>query len=466
MRKLSCKTVVTRPDKVRGTRQQSRCWSLVAGWPRQNGTVLIVTIWVVLVLAGLVLVFARSMRVAAIASANHVASLQADSIAHGALQFVIADLASDDEITTLDTGELYEAMEVGGGYFWVIRSNLEDDHDYDYGLTNESAKINLNSATLEMLLKLPGMTAELASAIIDWRDEDEEISAGGAESEYYLLLSEPYNCKNAPFETVEEVRLVKGASQEILFGEDTNLNGVLDDNENDADQSEPADNRDGHLDGGFLDYVTVYSVEDNVDKDGQQRININDYSSRELAQLLREVVGNDQYFFLMDSVRAGRPFQNVLDFYYKSGLQFSEFEQIADRLTTTDEEQLVGLVNVNTASREVLLCLPQLVDSDVDAILAKRESSDTNLDSIAWIAETLDREKAVAIGGHITTRSFQYSADIVAVAGDGRAYKRYRAVLDTRNGTARIVYWKSLTHLGWPLGPDIISKLRSGLALD
>ena len=45
---------------------------------RGRGTVLIVTIWVVLVLAGLALVFARSMRVAAIVSANHIASLQAE----------------------------------------------------------------------------------------------------------------------------------------------------------------------------------------------------------------------------------------------------------------------------------------------------------------------------------------------------------------------------------------------------
>jgi len=42
---------------------------------RAGGTILIVTIWVVLVLAGLALVFARSMRVSAIVAANHTASL-------------------------------------------------------------------------------------------------------------------------------------------------------------------------------------------------------------------------------------------------------------------------------------------------------------------------------------------------------------------------------------------------------
>jgi hypothetical protein len=56
-----------------------------AGNP-QSGTVLIVTIWVVLVLAGLALVFAQSVRVAATVSANHVASLQTEAIAAGAME--------------------------------------------------------------------------------------------------------------------------------------------------------------------------------------------------------------------------------------------------------------------------------------------------------------------------------------------------------------------------------------------
>ena len=55
-----------------------------------RGSVLIVTMWIVLVLAGLVLVFSRSMRVEAIASANYVSAVQADTIARGALQYVQA----------------------------------------------------------------------------------------------------------------------------------------------------------------------------------------------------------------------------------------------------------------------------------------------------------------------------------------------------------------------------------------
>jgi hypothetical protein len=109
----------------------------------------------------------------------------------------------------------------------------------------------------------------------------------------------------------------------------------------------------------------------------------------------------------------------------------------------------------------VLLCLPELEESDVEALLSRR-SSGKNLDSIAWVTEVLSQEKAIAIGSYITTRSFQYSADILGISGNGRAYKRYKAVFDMSQQTPRIVYWKSLTHFGWPLNEEIVTALRKG----
>ncbi len=434
------------------------------GAGRVRGTVLIVTIWVVLVLAGLALVFARSMRVAAIVSANHVASLEAECVAAGALEYVIAQLStiSDEDTSALEGADSYQAMELGRGYFWILRSNLEDDREFEYGITDEAGKINLNSASLEMLLKLPGMTSELAASIIDWRDEDSEISTGGAENEYYLSLSEPYDCKNAPLETVDEILLIKGASEDLLYGEDTNLNGVLDDHENDGDNSDPLDNRNGRLDAGFYDYVTVYSVEANVDSEGNQRLNVNDAQARaDLQAALEEVVEEERALEIMNQIPTNPRYDNILDFYFKSGLTFKEFAQLAERLTTSEEETLPGLVNVNTASKEVLLCLPGLEESDVEALLSYRASND-DIDSIAWVTKVLDREKAVEIGSFITTRSFQYSADIVCLAGNGRAYKRYKAVLDLREASPQIVYWKTLTHSGWPLSEAIVAAVRKG----
>ena len=78
------------------------------------------------------------------------------------------------------------------------------------------------------------------------------------------------------------------------------------------------------------------------------------------------------------------------------------------------------------------------------------------------MAQALDREKAVGIGSYITIRSSQYSADIVCLSGNGRAYKRYKAVIDTQETPPRVVYWKTLTRFGWPLDPQIVAALRKG----
>jgi type II secretory pathway component PulK len=434
---------------------------------RTSGTVLIVTIWVVLVLAGLALVFARSMRVSAIVAANHTASLEAECIAAGAAEYIRAQLVKgeEEEMTPDEKSDLYQAMEVGEGYFWVLHSNLGDDDDYAYGLTDEASKINLNSASQEMLQNLPGMTAELAASIIDWRDEDSEVSTGGAESEYYLLQSEPYNCKNAPLQTVEEILLIKDASAELLFGEDTNLNGILDDHENDGGLSEPVDNRDGRLDTGFYDYVTVYSVEANTDSEGNPRINLNDSGSRaDLQTALQELFKEERALEIMALMPTNPSYDSILEFYFQTGMTSDEFAQLADKLTTSDDETFPGLVNINTAPKEVLMCLPGLEESDADALLSYRESK-SELPSIAWIVEVLDQNKAVAIGSYITVRSQQYSADIVCLSGNGRAYQRYKAVLDMQSGTPKVVYWKSLTSFGWPLNRDIVTALREGRPL-
>ncbi len=444
---------------------------------KPRGTVLIVVIWIVLILASLVIVMAHATRVEAVAAMNHIAQVKAEAVANGAIQYILAKLSSEDDSTVSYGSDPYEAMEVGDGYFWVLGRDLSGSEDYTYGLVDEAGKINLNSASpedlLEMLLKLPNMTTELATSIIDWQDEDDDVTSGGAESEYYLLLSEPYQCKNAPLETVEEVLLIKGGDRDLLYGEDTNRNGVLDWNENDGEQSSPADNSNGSLDRGFFDYVTIHSYETNTNGQGQPRLDLNDSQNQAAFQeLLEGVISDEQAITVLQTLRnaglfSGRqtPNRSLIGVYYISGMAFEDYEQIIDRITVDgDAEIIAGRININAAPQEVLLCLPGLEESDVDALVQKRSQSD-DLEGILWITQVLDEEKARAIGSYITSKSSQYSADIVAVSGDGRAFARYYVVIDTAAGSPEIIYKQSLHYAGWPLEEEILEKLRDGQTL-
>ena len=95
-----------------------------------------------------------------------------------------------------------------------------------YGLTDEESKLNINkadSASLERFFKsglgLNEIEAqELAASIVDWRDGDSALSLplGSAEDTYYRNLQYPYEAKDADFEVIDELLLVKGVSVEIF----------------------------------------------------------------------------------------------------------------------------------------------------------------------------------------------------------------------------------------------------------
>ena len=110
-----------------------------------------------------------------------------------------------------------------------------------HGLEDESSRLNLNVLLIldkqvagsgrTLLMGLPGMTEDVADAILDWLDPDDEPRELGCEVEYYSGLSPPYAAKNGPVDTVEELLLVRGVTPQLLFGCDINRNGQLDQNE-------------------------------------------------------------------------------------------------------------------------------------------------------------------------------------------------------------------------------------------
>jgi hypothetical protein len=116
-------------------------------------------------------------------------------------------------------------------------------------------------------------------------DEDDEPREFGAEISDYAGLNPPYAPRNGPFETVEELLMVRGVTPELLFGRDVNRNGMIDLFE----QNLPlpiADPGDGSMERGWSALLTLYSKEKNVDQDGNPRIQLN---SDDLEQLFEDL---------------------------------------------------------------------------------------------------------------------------------------------------------------------------------
>lgn len=438
----------------RGNKAESLGSTKISGSSRRRlqGSVLIIVLWIAFGLVAITLFFANSMSSELRASDNRVCSLGADQAIEGAARYVAKVLTDQATNGVVPYANEYasEAVLVGDSHFWLIG---RDDgqgtpNQITFGLVDEGAKLNINNTnvTFEMLELLPRMTSEFAAAIIDWRDADEEVTSGGAEAETYARLRPPYLCKNAPFDSVDELRLVSGATLDILLGEDLNRNGIIDPNEIDED-------RDGIADPGILEYLTVYSREPNTLADGSARVNVN--QRQELSTLLQERFGAAQANQILG--RLGPPttqFPSLLAFFTASRMTEEEFMQIEADITTESGAFIEGRVNVNTASAAVLTCIPGIGEDKAAELVNYRLSNSDGVNSVVWVKNVLTTEEMQQAGPLLTGQTYAFTADIAALGPFGRGYRRTRLVFDLTEGEPKIIYRRNLNQLGWALGAE------------
>ena len=332
------------------------------------------------------------------------------------------------------------------GNFTMIAPNLDSDGytaGFRFGLEDESSRLNLNTLTIadkyaadggrEMLMALPGMTVDTADAIMDWIDEDDETREFGAEFDYYQSLGSPYEPNNGPFNTVEELLLVRGVMPELLFGADINRNGMIDSHEEPARQrvqelvsmanTSAGDEvlNAGSLDRGWSAYLTLHSQENNLNINGEPRIDINSADLQTLHQDLSAVfdpaVANfiilyRQGYELVDEPQTDgipqpasaveidflreseREFTQVLDLVGKRLLYESDLvdedpidilpaypldislantiDLLMDNASTSSNPTIPGRLNINQAPRLLLQGVPGLSDDMIDFIIQTR----------------------------------------------------------------------------------------------
>ena len=425
----------------------------------QQGMVLVIVLWIVLGLVAVVLLFSEGMRMEYQASSNSASAIAAGQSVEGARRYLTYVLSNLETPGTMPTTDMFTAEEapVGDAFFWLIGRSDEDQGTVDtptFGFVDEASKLNLNTATREMIEALPNMTSEVAAAIMDWRNPPDQAQPDGAQSAAYETGDPAYGCKNAPFESVEELRLVKGVTQALLYGADVNRNGFM-------DTTETIGSGFGTTWRSLLDFVTVYTREPNKQADGSPRIDVRRANNPELRTLLQEKLNAARASEIWTAVRPrATRIRSLLEFYNIGSITTDEAALIEDSLTAATGDFVPGLVNVNTAPREVLACLPGINEKYADALVTLRKTKTTDqLTSVTWILEVVDAESAIQAGPYITTKTFQLSADVAAVGKGGRSLRRSRMVFDLTNTTPAMIYRCDETHLGWPLG----SKLRTEL---
>ena len=442
----------------------------------QKASALIITLWVAFGLVSLALYFGHASSLDLRTADNITAGFESAQAIEGAARYslyLLTNLVQPGVLPDIKTYQR-EAVPVGDATFWMLgrdnqRREVTTDVPY-FSLVDEASKLNINTATLTMLTNLPRMTVELAAAIIDWRDTDSDLTDSGAEDDTYGRRNPPYRCKNAPFESLDELRLVNGADLEILYGEDLNENGALDVNENDGTASLPIDDRNGRLEPGILEYLTVFTKEPLTTTNGSPRVNLRVAGfATQLQPVLEAALSASRATQVINAVRgpggpggpggAGGPgatFNSPLEFFERSGMTIDEFSLIESSVySAAPNTAPAGLVNVNTASQAVLACIPGIGTDLAPTLVAYRQSNPNQLYTVAWAAALLGNQGVAQAGRYLTGRSYQFSADIAAVGHHGRGYQRTRFVFDLSETTARISFRQNLTDLGWALGKQV-----------
>ena len=459
------------------TRQTKRSTAGTARWERAS--LLIIVIWIAFGLVSITLYFAHSMTFEMRAADNRVAAIESEQAIEGGMRYICCLLSNLNIPGSMPDQTTYQSenVPVGNAHFWLIGRAWDSQDPAEtahFGLVDECSKMSVNYASSNMLatlptvVSLPSLTSDMIASILAWRNTNTSLMNGGAESDTYMRNQPPYLCKNSKFETIDELRLIYNMDMPTLYGEDANLNGVMDPNENDGDTLPPTDNRDGQLDPGLYEYLTVYSREPSTTTNGVARYNITTFvytgsttyppaflqaltngttiTTQRANQLIRTAVGG-----LGRGARSATPpFGSPLQFYMSSGMSLSEISQVEMNFRGTN---IQGLIDVNTASTEVLSCVPGLSSGQASALTSYRQSNTNVLNgSIGWVTQVLPLQNAIQAGPYLTGKTYQYTADIAAVGHNGRGFRRVRFVFDTSQGAPFIRYRQDLTHLGWALG--------------
>jgi general secretion pathway protein K len=194
-----------------------------------KGVALLMVLWVLMLLTVIVSEFCYSMRTRVNITRNFKESTQAYYIAvagfHRTVVEIIKQVNTPRTIETVD----YDIEEDEEEIEWRINTDIPaavfGNGEYKVRIDNDSGKVNINQADKGLLrLMLNGFALDeqekdvVVDSILDWKDADSNHRINGAEDNYYQSLPDPYKCRNADFESVEELLLVKGVTPDIFYG--------------------------------------------------------------------------------------------------------------------------------------------------------------------------------------------------------------------------------------------------------
>jgi DNA uptake protein ComE-like DNA-binding protein len=305
-------------------------------------------------------------------------------------------------------------------------------------VVSESAKLDANLGSAEMLAKLDGLASGLEARVVQARSE-------------------------RVFESAEELARVEGITPRVLYGEG-------DPSPPEANDSTPA--RAMARKTPLLGHLTVFSTDGTfraaTDANDTQPARIpcaRPWSSDEAARP-PAILGEELAKAIEGALKSANGWTNeaqIVQALRRLGIDPKEWGKVLDALTPWTGEVSIGKIDVNRASPEVLATIPGIGPEHASAIADARESLTPHLrSSVAWPLEQgiLGQDEFERAIPWLTTRSTMWrirveagfrrgaesdeTAPEDAEIGDRSALE---AVLDLTGERVRVAYLRDVTYL-------------------
>lgn len=308
----------------------------------------------------------------------------------------------------------------------------KDDAGQEQWILSEAIKLDLNSATADMLGNIPGVSKELAAAIVFSRQQG--------------------------YSSVEELVRVPGIKPELLWG-----------------QTDSAFNGGAHSDTTSETLHTLLSVlafDPNVqagidpagaEHRGKLRLNLNTPWSSDLESGIKDRFGQDAAAGAKSIFEKGASFKTLKDLCVmlrQQKLPNAAWASLLDAFTCSPDPFIGGRVDINRAPATVIAAIPGLTPETAEQLVKVRASLDVAARrTITWplTQGILKEDKFLDAVDFMTTRSMQWRirVEVGTVESDSTSAREppledrlvLEAVIDIASERPRIAYLRDVTLL-------------------
>ncbi len=381
-------------------------------------------------------------------------------------------------------------------WFFTVYSpgGSDDTVELRNGLVDEASRVNVNHPGGCDFERIPRLTVPMARALRQYvglpipkpgtnsvaapelpPDPDPTAPPG----ETPVAASDPFAsiARHGPIASLDELAAVPGFSWFLLHGEDANRNGRLDANEDDGDETFPPDNKDGRLDHGMEQYLTVASYDTDRSSSGKGRINLNDPAATLPAELppaltnylaaVRAANGTIPHpAETLDATIRGKDASGT-EVDIASGITKENLALVLDLCTTDATGRHEGRINLNTAGATVLATLPGVDLALAESIVSARSGiSMERRATVAWIHQEglVEAPLFKAIAPFLTTRGSQFRFQVLGYGVPSGRFRVLSVSVDVAGPEPRIVELHDITRLGLPFKPGGDTKKTDGEA--